>query len=195
MKMPLYLLILSLGLGLPGVAAAAWSGNLNAFLGGKALDKDDWNADEQAEIGVALDFRQPGWPFSIAADVHFTEGDFKGLASLPGQGTGFLVEDVHTCDFNLGLRKYWEGISNARPFLGGGLAYGQLEVDRTLDGVPIQSDKGNGVGVWVGGGMLWSINAFNVGFDLRYTRIEVGLDAGDVESGGGHAGLLVGYHW
>lgn len=195
MKKPIYLLILGLGLALPGVAAAAWTGNLNAFLGGKALDKDDWYADEQAEIGVALDFRQHDWPFSIAAGVHFSEGDFRDFIFSPALGAHYYEEEVDTFEFNLGLRKYWDAVSSMRPFLGGGLGYAQLEAKGRIDGGPAVTDKGNGVGVWINGGILWSINAFNIGVDLRYTKVEVGLDAGEFEGGGGHAGLLLGYHW
>lgn len=196
MKKSVFLPILSLSLLLPGVVSAVgWTGNLNGFIGGKALDDEDWFADEQAEVGVRLDFRRDDWPFSIAVDTHFSEGDFKGYVFFPLSGTRYYEEDVDTCEFNLGIRKYWDAAANMRPFLGGGLAYAQLEAKGKLDGVTELSDKGNGVGIWLNGGILWTIDAFNIGFDVRYTRVEVGLDAGDFEGGGGHAGVLLGYHW
>lgn len=191
-----FLIVFSLSLLLPGVASAVgWTGNINGFFGGKALDDSDWFADEQAEIGVRLDFRRQNWPVSIAADVHFSDGDHSGNVFFPGLGIRPYKEDVETCEFNLGLRKYWDAVSNMHPFVGGGLAYVQLEAEGRIDGTTSLSDKGNGIGAWVNGGILWTINAFNVGFDVRYTRAEVGLDAGDFEGGGGHAGVLLGYHW
>jgi opacity protein-like surface antigen len=195
MNNKLYLLLFPLSLLSPGAASAAWTGNLNAFVGGKLLDADEWHANEQAEIGATLDFKRADWPVSIAADVHFSQGDFSGFGTISPGGSGFLQEDVHTSDFNLGLRKYWDGGSNMHPYLGAGVAYGQLEVDQRLNGVQTLSDRGDGVGVWAGVGLLWSIHAFNVGVDVRYSQIKVGLDAKDVESGGAHGGVLIGYHW
>lgn len=192
MKKQVYLLACFLSLVLSGAAnAAGWTGNFNAYFGGKALNDSDWRADEHTEIGARLDFKKEGWPLSIAADTHFSNGDDKGFV----RGTGVVDEDVDTCEFNLGLRKYWDGASNIHPFLGGGVAYAQLEAKQKIDGVTRLSDKGNGIGVWVNGGILWTLNAFNIGFDLRYTRVEIGLDDGDSEGGGSHAGILLGYNW
>ncbi len=192
MNKPLVFLLLPLSLFLPAtVSAAEWTGNFNAYLGAKALDDNEWVADEQSEIGARLDFKKVGWPFSIAADTHFSNGDDKRFVG----GTGLVDEEVDTCEFNLGLRKYWGTTSSMRPFLGGGLAYAQLDAKRKIDGVTDLSDKDDGIGVWVNGGILWTINAFNVGFDLRYTEVEMSLDKGNVEGGGPHAGVLLGYHW
>lgn len=185
-----YLLAFSLGCFFSS-AVNAWTGNLNAYFGGKLLSDTDWRADEHAEFGARLDFKKEAWPVSIAADTHFSNGD--NISSVAGVGS--VYEDVHTCELNLGLRKYWENATIMSPFLGGGLAYGQLEAKRKTDGVTRLSDKGNGIGVWVNGGILWTLNAFNIGFDLRYTRVEIGLDDGDFEGGGSHAGILLGYHW
>lgn len=196
MKKSVFLLATSLSLILPGAACAAgWTGNLNGFIGGKALDDNDWFADEQAEVGARLDFRRTNWPISIATDVHFSSGDFNGYVFFPSSGVRYYKEDVETCEFNVGVRKYWDAVSNMHPFVGGGLAYVQLDAKGTVDGTTSLSDKGNGVGVWLNGGITWTLNAFNIGFDVRYTQAEVGLDAGDFEGGGGHAGVLLGYHW
>lgn len=49
--------------------ANAWTGNVNAFLGQKTLEENDWAPlDKQGEFGVLVDFRQPDWPVSIALD-------------------------------------------------------------------------------------------------------------------------------
>lgn len=191
MNMRAFLLVLlPMGLTLPGIASAEWTGNFNAFLGGKALNEDDFRADEHREIGTRLDFKRDWWPVSIAADMNFSRGDDKGNVT----GVGYVDEQIDTFEFNLGVRKYWEAM-NIRPFLGGGVAYTQLNLDRTIDSVTDVSERGDGFGFWVNGGVAWTFNAFNIGFDLGYTQSEVDLSAGDFDSGGGHAGILLGYHW
>ncbi len=191
-----FLLFLPLSLLFPGVASAAeWTGNLNAFLGAKALDEDDWTADEHGEIGVRFDFRQQAWPINFAADAHFSEGDFRGNVFFPGVGVLYYEEDVETSEINLGVRKYWSSASNMQPFLGGGLAYVTLDAKGNVGGGQRFSDSGDGFGFWMNGGIVWNFNAFNVGFDLRYTQADVDLDVGDFEGGGGHAGMLLGYSW
>ncbi len=196
MKLHVFFLLLPFSLFYSGMASAAsWTGNFNAFLGGKALDDNDWFADEQAEVGARLDFRQTHWPLSIAADVNFSEGDFNGNVFFPGLGVSAYREDVETCEFNLGVRKYWDSVSNMHPFVGGGLAYARVDATGDIIGGQHFSDRGDGIGIWLNGGILWTLNALNIGVDLRYTQVEVNMHAGDFEGGGGHAGILLGYHW
>ncbi len=195
MNVRVFLLLLPLSLLLPGhVSAAEWTGNLNAFFGGKALDDNDWMADEQAQVGARLDFRRQDWPISLAADVHYSEGDFSGNVFFPGVGVRYYREDVETSELNLGVRKYWITATNMRPFLGGGMAFVQVDAKRDIAG-DVRSDRGDGSGLWISGGISWTLNALNIGFDLRYTQAEVEMDFGDFEGGGGHAGMLLGYHW
>ena len=52
------------------------------------------------------------------------------------------------------------------------------------------------IGFWIGGGIYWTLGEhFNIGFDLRWSKAEVTINGVDGEAGGGHAGLLLGYHW
>lgn len=196
MNVRVFLLLLPFSLFLPGhVGANEWTGNLNAFFGGKALDDNDWMADEQAQVGVRLDFRRQDWPISLAADVHYSEGDFAGNVFFPGVGVRYYREDVETSELNFGVRKYWITATNMRPFFGGGMAFVLVDAKGNADGDRIFSEKGDGVGLWINGGISWTLNALNIGFDLRYSQAEVDMDFGDVEGGGGHAGMLLGYHW
>lgn len=196
MKLRVFLLLGSMSLLFPGLAAAAsWTGNFNAFFGGKALDDTDWFADEQAEVGARLDFRQTHWPVSFAADILFSNGDFDGIVFFPGLGVRAYHEDVKTSELNLGVRKYWGATSTIHPFLGGGLAFVRVNAKGDILGGSHISDKGDGTGIWLNGGLMWTFNSLNIGIDLRVTRAEVNMDAGDFEGGGGHAGILLGYHW
>ena len=167
--------------------ANAWTGNVNFFLGGKSLDENDWApVDQHAEFGVLVDFRQQDWPVSIALDFL---GSTEEATEL-----GLNVEGT-TTEFDVGVRKIWgaEG-STIRPYIGGGLAFVNAEF-KVTSGFPV-SDDDNGTGIWLNGGVYWTLGQhFNLGLDLRYSQADVTLFDVDVDAGGTHAGIILGYHW
>ena len=168
-------------------AAQEWTGNINFTLGAKALDDDDWEpVEDQGEFGINVDFRQKDWPVNIAV----------ALIGAGAEDTyeGMDVESV-TSELRFGVKKIWAPNETMRPFLGGGLALvtGDLELGYLGDKI---SDDDSGLGVWLEGGVYWTIGgAFNLGFEIGYSTAEVTLFGVDVDAGGGHAGLLLGYHW
>jgi opacity protein-like surface antigen len=161
----------------------AWTGNVNLFLGAKALDEDDWEpVDEQDEWGIEVDFKQKSWPVSIAID--FLYGSDDGTL----WGTEFESE---TSELNLGVRKIWDQFPHVRPFIGGGISFIRGEFS-----APGVSDDDSAVGIWFGGGVYWTlVEHFNIGLEAKYSTAEVTLFGVDADAGGGHFGLLVGYHW
>ena len=169
-----------------------WSGNVNLFLGAKALDEDDWSpADEQREFGGEVDFKLRNWPVSIEVDYLGASG--KGTIYDPFWGA--IKAESETSELNVGIRKTWDGFPSFRPFIGGGASFAKATIKASLLGVTVQ-DSGSGTGVWVGGGAYWTLNeAFNIGFELRSSSVKVEIAGGDVTAGGGHFGLLLGYHW
>ncbi len=167
--------------------AIAWTGNVNAFLGQKTLDKDDWvPADEQAEFGVLVDFKQSEWPVSIAIDL---------LASVDEVTVAGVTVEASTTEFDVGVRKIWEvSGSSIRPYIGGGIAFVGAEIKETSF-TNISVDD-NGTGIWLNGGIYWTLGqSFNLGLDLRYSQADVTLFGIDAEAGGTHAGVILGYHW
>jgi len=189
-------LILGCFLLLPGLALASdWTGNASLFLGSKVLDDSDWYAYQHSEAGVLVDFAQRGWPVNMAVDVLGSSGDDTSWAYIPGYGTTLYKEEVQTRELNLGVRKIWDVAPIMHPYFGGGLAYVTLDAKGSASGLGTIKDDGDGIGIWLDGGIYWTIEAFNIGFDIRYSQATVSLDAGDFEGGGGHAGMLVGYHW
>jgi hypothetical protein len=192
--------ILSLLLILPLLFASSvhadddWSGNVNLLLGSKALDDRDWLAYQQGEVGLFFDFRRTGWPVNIAIDMLSSSGDFSGLVYHPSVGIYYAEEEVITRELNLGVRHYFE-TSTMRPYFGGGLTLVSLETDWRIDSGAWQHDKGDGGGIWLDGGIVWDLDSFNIGFDARVSLADVDMDSGYYEGGGGHVGLILGYHW
>lgn len=176
--------------------AAGMTGNINAFLGAKGLDSDDWMADAHSEGGVLLDFGGEGWPFLIAVDMLGSRGDYDGYVYFPKRNSiNYYQEDVRTRELNLGVRHYWDGPGNMHPYLGGGLAFIHLDAEAKIDGTKTLDESGDGSGLWLGGGIQWRFDQFNLGFSVRASSAEVSLDSGNYQGGGGHTALILGYHW
>ena len=181
------ILALVLTLFVINVNASGYTGNVNFFLGQKSLESDDWSPlDEQGEFGVLVDFKQSHWPISIAIDflVSADEAtefgvDFRGVTS----------------ELSGGVRKIWEfSGSSVRPYIGGGLAL--INADLEASDFTTVSDDDSSIGLWLNGGIYWTLGqSFNIGLDLRYSQADVTVFGVDVEAGGTHAGLILGYHW
>ncbi len=161
-----------------------WTGNVNFFLGAKALE-DEWEpAEDQVEFGVEIDFRQQSWPVSIAIDLLVAAGEDDFL--------GINVES-RTSELNIGVRKIWDKSPQVRPFIGGGISFISGEFEWKTIGI---SEDDSAMGFWLGGGVYWALSEhFNLGLELKSSYAEINLFGLDGNAGGGHFGLLIGYHW
>jgi hypothetical protein len=175
----------------PG-SALAGKGEVNFFLGQKALDEDDWApVEDQGEFGAEMSWAGPEWPVSIATDVLFSADEqdlidpfFGGTATLTGA----------TSELDVGVRKIW-GTKAVRPYLGGGLAIVNAVVEFEEFGLSVDEEE-TGLGAWFGGGVFWRLGKkFNIGFSARWSGAEVDFGGVDVEAGGTHFGLLLGFGW
>jgi hypothetical protein len=197
MKKLVFLITTCFLFSIPNVAICEdWTGNINAFLGMKYLDEDDWEPIEgQGELGVAVDFKKQGWPVSIAIGYLFSYADDTMLIFDPFLGNVQFDFEGETSELSFGIKKIWDHFPSVRPFLGGGIALISAEIKGRALGVTV-SDDDNTIGIWIGGGVYWTLaEHFNIGFDLRWSKAEVTLFGVDGEAGGTHAGLLLGYHW
>ena len=168
------------------VPANAWTGNANAFFGQKTLDKEDWEpADKQLELGVLVDFKQSQWPVSIAIDL---------LTSRDEVTVSGVDIEARTSEFDIGVRKIWQvSDSSIRPYIGGGIAFISAETKETSTNASVNDTE---AGLWLNGGIYWTLTQyFNLGFDLRYSQADVSFFGTDVEAGGTHVGVILGYHW
>jgi hypothetical protein len=178
-----FFLALAVGTTSPGTAYADWTGNINVFLGAKALDEDDWSpAENQTEFAVEWDFRDRSWPVNAVVGLRGGNGE--------GDALGTTLETT-TSEISLGVRKIWDTFPHVRPFFGGGLS--MIGLEAKAFGV---SESDSAPGVWLGGGVYWALTPhFNLGMDLRFSRATVTLGGFDYEAGGNHFGLLLGYHY
>jgi len=164
------------------VTADIWTGNVRIFLGGKGLDKTDWEPVEvQNEFAILSDFGPAEWPVHFAVDLRFGASQTEDFLGLDVQSASW--------EFNLGVRKVFNTESPVRPYLGGGLAFGGAELD--LDG---DTESDSGVGLWLDFGVDFSIGGpMTFGLELCFTSIPITVAGVDTDAGGFHFGLTVGF--
>ncbi len=159
---------------------STFTGNINLFLGAKALDKAEWEPlEEHSEAGFVADFGPANWPVSIEIRMLHSESD-----------QSFLGITANTTELDLGVRKTWVS-GNMHPYIGGGIASIEAELD---DGFTTVS--GSGTGIWLGGGIYWVLGQhFNLGFDFMSSTADVTIVGVNADAGGGHFNFLLGYHF
>ncbi len=195
------LVLLLLGLAAqPILAQSRTTGHVNFSFGTKQMD-DDWEpVEDQGAFGFGVSWGKRTWPVHIVIDV---------LASYEKEEIGSVDFEGSTGELGLGLQKTWD-IGSFHPFLAAGIAavYARAEVDVDLPS-PLDvsaSEDELGGGVWTKGGVFWRLGSnFNIGLSVRYSAAEVTFDSVDLstleveeidlEAGGLHAGLLLGWGW
>jgi len=165
-----------------------WTGNINAFLGMKYLDSDDWMDEfqEQAEGGVLFDIKKNDWPICVV---------FESLYSMDvAEVLGVNIE-VSTSEFFLGAGKTWALNSTIRPFVRTGINIISVEQKNNFESRSETLDE-SGTGFAISGGIYWTMSQhFNLGLSARYSKSTIDFDDSEVEAGGTHSGLVIGYHW
>jgi hypothetical protein len=191
----------------PGARGQVTAADLNVFVGERFLGATDWGTtSRQGELGLLTNWQWRTWPVLVAVDflgasrtAPVGSGPLPPGASLTALGVGpSTEEDAHTFELDLGARKIWKPTAAWRPFLGGGLALAYADIDYTGNSGPQASitSSGSGVGYWIDGGVFMFLgDAFNVGFDARFSSADVRLFGTSRDVGGLQVGLLAGYHF
>lgn len=176
---------------------AQWTGHISYVVGYKRLSNEWSPAEDHLEFGlVDFDFRRTNWPISIAAQLLTTTTPGNDIPDEPG----FEGDFSGTYEFNLGLRKVWENSPRFHPFLGGGPSI--------IGGSTTEKHSGRGgawynqeehdadFGFWAGTGFYWVITeSFHLGMNAQYSWAEIELFDKDLNAGGIHLNMIIGYHW
>ena len=209
MKKAIFIALFLSILGLPQIAAAQISFNINTFLGVKILDSEDWGKyDDQFEFGIMADLKGKEWPISLVANILYStdsESDYDETWHHYDYSYSYYAEEAFTTEFNLGIKKIFTLPYSWNIYVAGGGAaiYGGVDVTEEVyidygDYWHRDSDTEDdiGFGYWGSAGIyktLWK--HFNLGLDFRYSSAEVELYNIDREAGGFHVGLILGYFW
>jgi opacity protein-like surface antigen len=164
------------------VTMDVWTGNIRVFLGGKGLDKADWEPVEiQNEFAILSDFGPSQWPVHMAVDLRFGASDTEDFLGLDVQSASW--------ELNLGVRYVFYPEMPVRPYVGGGLAFGGAEID--LDG---DTESDSGAGIWIDFGVDFSIGGpMTLGLELAWSSIPITVAGVDTDAGGFHLGLTIGF--
>lgn len=169
--------------------------NINLFWGAKTLDEENWEpAHEQREIGFGIDIEREDLPVNIV--IEYLRATGEGTAYLYIIDYDIITVDAEskTSELNIGIQKVWRKSPRFRPFIEGGVSLIQGELRVTALGVS-GSDSDSAFGLWLGGGLYWTFGNFNIGFEIKGSSAEVELFDVNCDAGGGHFGILLGYHW
>lgn len=162
-------------------SSSDFTGNVNLFGGIKSINDDTWeanNIDSQLEFGILFNIKQESWPISITAD--FLRSSETNEDSLKGT----------TTEFDLGITKHWEE-NSFTPYVGGGIAIINAEISLNA----YNADETE-VGVWGKAGIFTTLDdGTNIGIEARYSHAETDFNGADVQIGGLHTGIFVGYHF
>jgi len=177
---------------LAALSVPAWAGgNANFVLGWRGLDEDYWSpVEDQAVVGVTVDFGKEGWPVFLEAGLQGSAGDDNVLDIGDVSVTGSVGE------LSFGVNKTWQPAGNIRPFIGGGLASvtATYEVDTFLGDV---DDDDTSLGVYLHGGVFWRLGKrFNIGVDGRILAgTDITLFGADGDADYAQLGLVLGWGW
>lgn len=191
--------------------AGAMDGDVSLLLGRSALVEDRLDragVDSLTDLGalVNLDFQ---WPVVLAVDLIRGSGD--ALRGVPAEFNLAFQTDVDTLDLHVGARYFFPKATHWRPYMGGGLAWTTLDVRQVESGdfggpdtayqTVVVDDGDSGLGVWLGTGLLYRGNRWQVGGDVRWVNTSVTLqpelaeEGLKLDAGGLHAGVFVGWAW
>ncbi len=194
--------------GTPAIARATdWSGNVNVVVGLKMLEDSDWgDFDNQTEIGVMADFGDDSWPLSLCANLIYSsdsKSDYHDNEVGNNYYYTYYAENASTVELNLGVKKIWTPTDRFNVYVAGGLAiiYGEMEItqaDNLDSGTYWDTDTEDdtGLGGWAAVGCYVTFTRhINIGVDLRYSTAKIDMYDEEIDAGGVHVAMLVGYAW
>ncbi len=157
--------------------SANWEINANGFLGTNTYN-------EEFEWEVSSDLKKQSWPVSFAIGY----SQFEDARPYSYDGGIPYVHQRFTREVNFGIKKLWKPTSVYRCFVDGGVAFVSLEEDWYQF-----IERDTSIGYWIGTGTFFEFfNVVNVGYEMRYSRVDLDLTHSRYESF--HAGWLFGIH-
>lgn len=167
---------------------AATEVNLNAMLGAKLLDHDEWSpVDDQGMLAVQVDVRPDEWPVAIAVNmVGSSDYDRRTVANV-----GTVETYGGVTELQIGLAGLLALPGHTTLYAGGGGSFASA-VRQTWTASSERSDWGYGVGTWGHVGAFWTIGSFNIGLGGGWSWVPLELDQRDIDAGGWRFGLLLG---
>jgi opacity protein-like surface antigen len=179
-------------------AEQKWSGNLNLLTGTKTLDKDDTApVDKQKEIGVMFDIGF--FPVVFTTEILSSSVTRKGYSEYSGYYAEAKVEGS-TRELRFGAKYIFDVTPDLHPYVVAGsvviIGEAKLSYSDSYGYSGWAKSSASGTGYWGGGGVYYTLGKhFNIGGELSYSSAQVKLFDTNMEAGGTHANVFLGYHW
>ena len=173
-----------------GSVCVATEANINAMLGTKWLDRDDWEPNElQGLLAVQLDVRPDGWPIALALNM-LGSNDYD-RRTVTNVGTVETYGGV--TELQLGVAGLLALPGHTTLYAGGGGTFAS-GMQTTWTPTRERSSWGYGVGTWAHAGVFWTMGSFNLGIGGGWSWVPMEIDQRDLDAGGWRAGILLGGH-
>ena len=155
--------------------------DFNFLLGQKYLDHGDWgNLDSQLLTGLETTWRLPSWRVGIAIDGMFSNAEKRSNEFT----TEETITRASTLELALGLRAVVP-FGRIRPFVGGGGALAQGDVQIIRRGDADSAAGAGGYGAWACAGVYGRLGqTANIGLTARWSQANVKSDTFDANAGG-----------
>ena len=187
------LIAFTLSASVSGVFAAQGdvTGNVNFFRGEKSLSDDWYPADKHDVDAIQFDFKKEEWPASIAIEL---------LVTGTEDTIGARTVETETQEFNVGIKKIFDQHPMIQPFIGLGVSYMRAKYGYDDVSVPNypehDTDENYGSGYWYGAGVYLKLGTiFKIGLEYKESKADIKLFDTEVEAGGKHSGVLIGFSW
>lgn len=165
--------------------------NVNAVVGGRIMDEEEWEpVDNPPALGVNADFGLFGWPVNIALGLHASTAEDRLSAG------GSRVDVTETVvDVSAGVIRSWTVAGNIHPYVGGGVAFVQAEKEVDPPGSSKLSGDDSSPALYLDWGLTWRLGySFNLGLTGRFVA-GTDLSFGDEDFNADHfqGGLILGW--
>ncbi|MBU0483138.1 MAG: hypothetical protein KKB30_01320 [Proteobacteria bacterium] len=189
--------------------AGEWLTSVNAALGFKVLDQDQWGPrPTTGEVAIMGSIEKNSWPLALSLDMFYSKTEtliFSGETSFQASDGfgGFTIApythidlNIRTWEIDLGVKKIWRDFETVRPYLNGGLSLIGAEGEMTQT-ENIYSNNGTAFGLWAGLGANLVFNeSLNIAFEVRRSEAKADMTIGPpVKIGGMHYHFIIGGNW
>jgi opacity protein-like surface antigen len=160
---------------------------------GYKLMESAWDPGRhQWEFGIGdFDATPPGWPLSLTLQLLLSYSPaVPGIPRVRGEYSGAY-------EFTFGLRKYFDLDSDLQPHLSAGAGFLGASTTTSFENWwYVQEENQSSFGLWAAGGVLWFFSESNfTGVTLRWSSGVISLFRNEINAGGAHLLLHIGWRW
>jgi len=157
------------------------------LIGSKSLEST-WDKDDRMDtIGFQMTYFPAESSLGIALDLYGSGNEEQGSTT----------SETTVAEANLGARWQSQVFSNQSllPYLGAGISFVEVKKEVTASGLKTIYDD-SGIGYWIGGGIDYVFYShWSIGFDVRFSNVDVTMNNKEIDAGGMNWAASIGYRF